>query len=297
VRWTVRAPDAALAWFALLADLRLQGAGPFPLVASPPGPAPPSFRELATGVAAREFEVLHFVPLYHPSADRGALAAAIRAAASTPARAPAPRAELVVAVLSRSISADARRDRLPAIADALGQVRHTAPSPDRMAAWQQRLDSLYLPALAPWLRAERLDAGTLIVSPAIGAEGRLFAGTADRADNLVAVGTFPDDPESDAPLLAFARELCFPAVTRAAGAARGFDAADPRSARRASIAAVRCGAELLDRLVPSRAAAYRAFWLRRAGTRDGGDFDAAFPADPALRESLAAALRRVERTR
>jgi hypothetical protein len=142
-----------------------------------------------------------------------------------------------------------------------------------------------------------LDAGRLIVSEAIGAEGRIFSGTTDRTDNIMAVGAMSDDPDPDAPLLAFAREACYPAVTRAAARAKGFDATDATSARRTSLAAVRCGAELLEMLLPTRAAAYRAFWLRQAHQpAELARFDAVFPPDPALRADVAASLRRLADT-
>lgn len=292
--WRVAAPDASAAWFMLLAELRVEGAGAFPFTIAT------STRDARSAALApaltgrREYEVLHFVPLYYPSADRAALATALRASATTPARAPVPRAELVVAALVNALSADARRDVLPALASAYEAMRPVLPAPARLTQWQDRLDALYLPALAPWLQLERLDAGRLIVSDAIGAEGRIFAGTAERTDNLVAVGTASNDPDPDAPLLAFTRELCYPAVTRAAARAQGFKATDPSSARRASVAAVRCGAELLDRVLPIRADAYRAFWLRQAGQpRPTAQFDAVFPPDPALHTDISAAIGRV----
>ena len=301
-RWTLAAPDAALAWFELLADLHLEGAGAFPFTAPRPvrdtGDAAPNGGLARALERSREFEVLHFVPLYHPSADRAALAEAIRAASAPTPRAPTPRASLLVTALSQSLSSTARRDRLPELAAALGRARPVAPAPAELAVWQRRMDETYAPALASWLRAEHLDSGRLIVSPALGPEGRIFAGTVDRLDNLVAVGSFPKDADPEAPLLAFVRELCFPAVTRAATGASGFSEGDPRSARRASLAAVRCGADLLDRVLPSRAVAYRAFWLRQRAADAGADpsqtFDIAFPADPALQPAVRAALKRVE---
>lgn len=187
-----------------------------------------------------------------------------------------------------------------------------SPGAPSLGRWQRALDSLYLPALEPWLVLERLDAGRLIVAPGIGAEGRLFTATQDRADNLAAVGDFAADADAEAPLLAFVRESCFPAVSRAARAA-GFAAADPSAARRSGLAAVRCGASLLDARLPSRAAAYRAFWLRRrndsstpavapvdvpqdeAALRRA--FDAAFPADAALSGALARELARLPEVR
>jgi hypothetical protein len=278
----------------VLADARAPGAGAFAFVAPTAAPMPLPSSTARALAASRDFEILHFVPLYHPSADRAALASALRAAAVTPARAPTARAEFLVAALTQSLSADARRAHLPALAAALEERRVEAPDPVRLAALQRALDSLYRPALLPWLRAERLDAGRLIVSPSIGPEGRLFAATADRADNLAAVGAFPRDPDPEAPLLAFAREICFPVVTRASQGARGFSVADAASARRAGLAAVRCGAQLLDTLLPSRAEAYRAFWLRQSGAPEGrARFEQIFPPDEALTAAITAAVRRV----
>lgn len=307
VRWRVTAPHATLAWFAVLADLRLPGAGAFDFTyASSPRAAP---GELARSLgASRESEILHFVPLYYPSADRVALAEALRVAAGEAA--PAPRATLLVGALRQALLPSARRTHLPALAEALIAARPALPTAARIAAWQAILDTRYLPALAPWLVAEGLDAGRLLVAPALGAEGRLFAATADRTDNLVAVSSFAVDTVADAPLLAFTREICFPAVSRAAREA-GLRAEDPSAARRASLAAVRCGAALLDRRLPDRAAAYRHFWLMRldeSGTpvsvpaaSDSGAlreaFARAFPPDPALSRALDRALRRIPPSR
>ena len=312
-RWAVVTPEGALAWFDLMADLRLPGAGAFPLVEVRSRAIPAAERDLANALAGtRESEILHFVPLYHPSADRAALAAALRGAASTPARSPMPRAELLVGALARSLHADTRRARLPEVAAALDRRPPVvSPAAVRIALLQRELDSLYLPSLAPWLALERLDAGRLIVAPGVGTEGRIFAGTQDRTDNLVAVGDFADDADESAPLLGFVRELCFPAITRATQGVTGFDGTNADGARRASLAAVRCGAALLDARLPARSDAYRAFWLRRAAAASGApaatgqrdrasrraDFDRAFPADPALARAVDRAIGRVSRDR
>ncbi|MBX3174464.1 MAG: hypothetical protein KF709_08615 [Gemmatimonadaceae bacterium] len=294
--WQVAAPDAANAWFDLLATLRVSGPAAFPLTASPrPGVAadPGLARTLAD---TRESEVLHFVPLYHPSGDRAAMAAALRIAAAD-ASAPEPRATLVVAALRRAMSAPLRQRALPALANALERVALPAADPRLLPTLQQSLDNEFLPALAAWLSAERLDAGQLIIAAGIGPEGRLFAGTADRRDNIVAVGLFADDPDAEAPLLAFVREVCYPAVTRAVQAER-IDGPAASVARRSGVAAVRCGASLLDARLPARAERYRAFWLRQAGVRSAGAdvagaFHRAFPEDAALAPHLERALRRV----
>jgi hypothetical protein len=318
-RWTVVAPEAPVAWYDLLADVAVPGAGAFRFTAARPGA--PADRALASALATtRESEVLHFVPLYHPSADRAALVEAMRTAAGESA--PAPRATLLTAALRGALSPETRRAWLPALADALARAGTASPrtaggaagipGAEVLARWQRALDSLYLPALSPWLVLERLDAGRLIVAPGIGAEGRLFAATQDRDDNLAAVGDFATDADAEAPLLAFVREVCFPAVSRAARSA-GLDASDPGSARRSSLSAVRCGAALMDARLPERAVAYRAFWLRRRNDsstpalapvdvpRDAAAlrraFDEAFPVDAAFGGALTRAIARLPEVR
>ncbi|MCE9602846.1 MAG: hypothetical protein K8S21_11635 [Gemmatimonadetes bacterium] len=314
-RWSIVTPAGALAWFDLMAGLRLPGAGAFPLVDVRDRAIAPADRELADALArTRESEILHFVPLYHPSADRAALAAALRGAAASPPLVPTPRAELLVGALARSLAGELRSARLHELAAALERRPPVVPpAPARIARLQRELDSLYLPALAPWLALERLDGGRLIVAPGIGTEGRIFSGTQDRSDNQVAVGDFAADADPTAPLLAFVRELCFPAVTRASQGVAGFDASNVDGARRASLAAVRCGAALLDARLPARSDAYRAFWSRRAAlaspspsARPGerraasalrADFDRTFPADADIAAALDRAISRLKEVR
>lgn len=296
-RWTVSAPDAALAWFNVLADWRVDGDGAFSFISPATGERTSPRDEALVGRLRndRSRSVLHFVPLYYPSSSRGGLARALRAAVEGAAP-PEPRASFLLSALQRSMPPAARRDYLAALATALERAAPVSPSAEQLAGWQRRLDSLYLPALSPYLTRERLDAGRLIVAPALGAEGRLFAATPDRSDNLVAVGTFAGDSDPDAPMFAFVREICFPAVSRAASAAR-IDASSAGAARRSSVAAVRCGSALLQACLPSRVAAYQAFWIRQAaqngplpraagGSADASttriEFDRAFPADVPL---------------
>lgn len=79
-----------------------------------------------------------------------------------------------------------------------------------------------------------------VAIPSIGAEGRLFSGTADRADNLVAVGSFDGVADAAAPLHAFVREILLPRASRATNGARGFTVG--YRSRRAARASRRCAA-------------------------------------------------------
>lgn len=302
--WTVAAPDAALAWFTVLAEWRVDGDGAFSYFDARGAGDTPASTEAATRQRLRSDPargVLHFVPLYYPSADRRALVSALRASATSASSAAAaavgePRATFLQSALARTLAASARRDYLPPLASALERASPALPPAARLAFWQQRLDSIYRPALAPHLARERLDGGVLIIAPALGAEGRLFSATPERSDNLVAVGAFSDDPDPEAPLLAFVREVCFPAVSRAASAA-GIGPSSANASRRASLAAVRCGATLAQTCLPTRVAAYKAFWLRRAEAAglvtervgsgasaavQAAAFDRVFPRDNAL---------------
>ncbi|MFN0097871.1 MAG: hypothetical protein ACKVS7_04285 [Gemmatimonadaceae bacterium] len=299
--WTVVAPDAALAWFTVLAEWRVDGAGALPFIDAPIGAQRRGAADAATETVARRLradaarDVLHFVPLYYPSAQRAELAAALRAAAAS-AQSSTPRGTFVVAALERTLSAERRREYLTPLATALERARPVVPDAAALARLQLLLDSTYLPALAQLLGAERLDAGRLLIAPALGPEGRVFSASPDRSDNLVAVGAFSSDPDPEAPLLAFVREVCFPLVSRAASTA-GLGPGSKDAAGRASLAAVRCGADVMDACLADRAESYRRFWLRQA-SRHGlraadadvpvvsralsAEFDRVFPVDPAF---------------
>ncbi|MHB1311043.1 MAG: hypothetical protein ACYC3L_03415 [Gemmatimonadaceae bacterium] len=282
-QWRFTAPPAAGAWYATLDSLRLDGAGAFPFHRT----AGPSARALARTLAASpRFEILHFVPLYYPSATRESLTAAVREAA-TSAEPSQARAQFLVAALRRALPAPEDRTVLPALAELTRTVDPVAIPATRLDRWQQRWDTRFAPALARYLASERLDGGIVIVADALGPEGRLFTGLpAGRYDNLMAVGTSLAPGDDDGPLFAVVREACFPLVSRAADAAPGFGRDRAAAARRTSLAAVRCGAELLDRVLPAEAGAYRAHWQLAADAGGRRTFDTLFPPDTALAPRL-----------
>ncbi len=288
-QWRFTASDAASAWFAALDSVRLDGPGAFSFHRSTGTSGLP----LAAAVAASpRFEVLHFVPLYFPSATRRDLVDAVRAAAT--AEEPRGRAQFLVGALRQSLPGARERAILPALGDLTAAARPVVVPAPRLASWQRAWDARFAAALAPYLASERLDGGIVLVADALGPEGRLFAGVpADRRDNVAAVAAPRDDADTDAPLFALVRELCFPLVSRAADRVPGVGRDASRAARRTSLAAVRCGAELLDRLVPAEAAAYRTHWRLTADAGGRGTFDALFPPDPDLAPRLHAAIRRL----
>ena len=292
-QWRIASSPAANAWYDVLDLLRLGGRGALPLTRTPGDPVAP----LARVLAAERFDLLQFVPLYYPSATPAALADALEDAAGSSAPR-APRAQFLVGAI-RSALPDARdRQRVAELAVALRRTMPQGADPARLTAWQSDWDRRFAAALGPFLARERLDGGILWVVPSLGPEGRLFAGVpADRRDNLIAVGEPRANDDADAPLFAAVRELCFPLVSRVADRMADFTkraGGAPQAERRASIAAVRCGAELLDRFASAESKAYRAHWLRVGA---GDAFDARYPPDPILSAPVLAALSELPRAK
>jgi hypothetical protein len=282
-QWRFTAPEAAGAWFAALDSLRLDGAGAFPFHKSAGPAARPLSRTLA---ASPRFEILQFVPLYYPSASRESLTGAVREAA-TVAEPRQARAQFLVAALRQALPATADRAVLPAVAELAASANPAVIPTARLDRWQQQWDTRFAPALARYLAGERLDGGVVMVADALGPEGRLFTGIpADRRDNVIAVGTPLAAEDADGPLFAVVREACFPLVSRAADATPNFGRDRAAAARRTSLAAVRCGADLLDKLLPAEAGAYRAHWRLAADAGGTRTFDTLFPPDAALAPRL-----------
>lgn len=286
--WRFTASDAAAAWFQALDDAHLGGPGAFSFNRSQGTAESRLARSLA---ASSKYEILHFAPLYYPSATRQALVRATRdAAASSPAPS-TPRAAFLVGALTSALPDPAQRAPFAELADAVERSHPPVVPVAALDGWQRAWDTRFAVALAPYLHAERLDGGVVMVAAALGPEGRLFAGRpGDRTDNLVAVGTFDGSPSADAPVFALVRELCFPLVSRAADQSPSLRTSRTDAARRSSIAAVRCGAELLDRLLPAEAGAYRAHWTHVADPGGHTVFNTLFPPDPILAPRIHTAL-------
>ncbi len=287
-QWRLASPPAAASWYALLDSLGVAGTGAFRFTATGAERATDFGRRLSQG---GRYDILHFVPLYYPSAGTAALADALTQAAGT-APPTAPRAQFLVGALRQALPSAAERAPLAELANGLRRLSARRVSADSLGALQAHWNRTLAPALAPFLRDQQLDAGLLWVLPALGPEGRLFAGVAaDRTDNIVAVAAAPEGGHG--PLYAAVRELCFPLVSRTAEATPAFRRTAGNSteaARRAGIAAVRCGAELLDHVAPAEAGPYRTYW-ERVTTR-AQTFDAAFPPDPVLAPAIRSALER-----
>ncbi len=310
--WTlVEAPQVNL-WFHGLAVVGFRGFGPLPLY--DPGyagrirRAKDSLGVFPTALDRQaerfrtafeedsSFEVLHFVPLYFAAADRAAMLEALRAVARQRSGVPAvadPRTRFGTAAVAAVLQKPEQRRTLGEFADALDRewqqfyggywARLGAERGPRVAELQMEWDARFAPPLADYLRAQRLDRGIIFLSPALGADGRIFDGDpADRTDNLVAV-RFPASGDApDLPLYAVVRELCYPAV-RQALAGEPASASRIAAERRSSDAAVRCGALLLRARAPALVAGYRRAF---AGDTLTASFEAAYPLDAALAAAL-----------
>ena len=280
--WRVTNSAATDQWFAAMAQLDLPVPGGLAFYIKVPR-LPPAWRSQAA--QTRALDVLHFVPLYFPSATPVALVAGVRAAAQGQP-APIARASFLVSALQRTITAANDRRLLLLVAGFVDSTQGMPAMPnDRLTALQTVWDSTYAPALAPYLSARRLDGGLLFVSPALGPEGRIFEGRPeDRSDNVIAVGEFIDSRISEAPLLLAVRELCAPLITELAAERRWHD--DPVTAGRAT---VRCGCALIDRALPTRSAMYRTLWAWHAHTPR---FSEGFSPNPGEDAAIDSALQR-----
>jgi hypothetical protein len=300
--WVVRRDAAADLWFHGLALAGAHGFGSLPLtdpgyaarVRAAKAGAPVSRLDRAVDgfraafAADSAFEVLQFVPVWMPLVDHRSVAAAMRRVAEQgPAAVPglAPRERLAAAAIAGTLTTSAQRRVLAEFVEALEsewtvflETWRTRGTADADVGVAEARWSAISAAIAPYLRSQRLEGGLLLVSPALGPDGRLFEGAReDPGDAVIAVQLPPGG--GDAAYLAL-REVCFPAVRRVAAESVAGRVADERSRGNA---AVHCGAMLLDRYLPDDAAGYRAFWRRLAGS---AEFERAFPIPAAMQAAL-----------
>lgn len=253
--------------------------------------------ELAAAFARDSaFEILHFVPVYFLGRDPRVALTELRQAVESPVASPNAPAGLIAAALATpreravllsfidaaeeewaSHYRDAWTDRSEADRRAVQELQ---------ATWADR----FAQPLAGYLGATTLMHGVIIVSPAVGSDGRFVRDAAGMA--IVVVSSTRTDL-TDAPLLAAVRELTYPlldrlrtpltAPTTRVAAARARDAA-----------AVRAGALLLDATEQRLAAEYRHHFLQLT---TGRSFDSAYPidrdAEAELRALIAATLTNV----
>jgi hypothetical protein len=286
-KWIVAGDESADLWFHSLATLGITGPGSLPFydaryartIADEKvrrGIAPSSLdrnraRLARTIMTDSAFELLHFLPLYLRASSPGDLVRQVRRIARDNDAGRTPR-DIERAVRS-ALSSDSERAILLELADAIDDESRTfrtayaatrarADTAHRRArALQARWDGFFAPRLADVFQAMGVSHGELLISPGLGAEGRVV--NIGNGGLTIAVSTWDGSP-LDAPLLAAIREMCFPLLRQLWKIDRTTHAA--RGAEESSEAAVRCGAQLVDSLVPAGATPYRALFL---STRPG----------------------------
>ncbi len=294
-RWVVRSSAATDLWFHSVALTGFDAYGAIPLYA--PGYATqvrtareeegkgltrlereaPTFRAAFAG--DRDFEVLHFVPIYFAAADvdqmLDALAAVAAEGESAAAKAP-PAARFGAAAVASVLKTPAQRAILARFAAAVRDEWATAYRAERAAQSDQR-DAALRAAVSAWagaagpaasssLAGRSLDGGLILASPPLGQEGRLFAGRpGDREDNVVAVHLAFSPVAAGDPAWLAVREMAFPAA-REALAAAGLLPTDPGAAELATgRAAAHLGALWVGGRGDGALDAYRRALLRVAG--------------------------------
>jgi hypothetical protein len=202
--------------------------------------------------------------------------------------------------LASVLRSRAQREVLGDFADALEEEwnvflqAYTGEYSDRQRTILARASRVWTekvaPAVASFLNTRGMLGGTIIVSDALGPEGRVFTGDPGNADdNFFAISSAHDSIGLgiSAYLL---KELCYPVasgVVEALGMSSDRVTAEHLSGR----LAVRCGAELLDASDAGLASEYRATLLAAAAASgiSAPTFEMAYPVDPGV-------LARLERT-
>jgi hypothetical protein len=308
--WVVQSQPQADLWYAALAQIPFEGFSGLPLYdAALAGRMRDAKRTAGVTTAldrrAREFqaaflgdsafEILHFVPIYFVGTDRTGMMDGLRAAAAgrDPRSVADPRARYGAAVLQAVLATPEQRRVLGEFVEAVedewsrffgrwwsGSAGEVGPLADSVQAlWDRDLARL----LRPFLAGQALDSGLILVSPAVGPDGRVFAGRPDqRADNVVAVGLPLAPGGATWAAAAVAREACYPLASATVAAS----AVERRSAEQVSgRLAVRCGALLLQGATPALRDAYE---RRFAGD---GALEPAFPVPEDLLATLRGRLR------
>ncbi len=154
--------------------------------------------------------------------------------------------------------------------------------------WRER----YRSQLRPFFTNAQQDDGEVILSLALGGEGRTV--TMGRRENYIAVPYPENESQAFEPLFVFLHEIAGPPATMAVrDQTTPAEQRDGTTDRYASLAAVRGGAIILSRIAPELVTGYQRYYLGIARVRMGdGDPSAAFERTFPLPESVRAAVAR-----
>ena len=291
--WTVTRDPFLDLWFHCLATVGYEGFGPLTLYDA-------RYADLARGEKRRmgittsldqravelrdafvgdsAFEVLHFVPLYLSGQEPHLALANLHRALDAPSASADAVARLIVSSLPTTRERAAFRTFIDAADDEWksfmrqGHAAHAVEDSRFTRELQLAWDGRFARPLAWYFAAMGMTAGTIVVSPAVGSEGRIVRD----ADGSVVVAVSSERRSSAiSPLLASVRELAFPLLDRL------HTPPDRRptrvaAARARDAAAVRAGALILDASDTALAVEYRRLFLDLSG---GRTFESAYPID------------------
>lgn len=321
--WRVQSAASSDLWFHAMAVIGYEGPGPLPMydreytrqvldAKRRSGVYPTLLDRKATALRNAfyrdsAFEVLHFLPLYFLALDADAFLDAVRAITRQDSRALNaldPTTRNAVTALGSVLTTRRERDVLGDFLDALQEERRvfyddyeresSRSRGQQITRAEQYWNASLAPALAHYLARSHFRNGLILVSPALGAEGRFVnPRRAEERGAVIAVGLPASALTEYTFALSAVRELCFPLVheviERDAGRPENRVAAE----RLSSVAAVRCGALAVERYSPELSTAYQSQFLRAVGSPSSGvNIDAAFTRAFFLPPAIEASLRR-----
>lgn len=324
--WEIRtAPDVDL-WYHGLAVIGFRGFGPLPMY--DPGYASmvrtekikrgsqPSILDrnaaLLKAAFSRDsaFEVMHFLPLYFLAPGNGDAIPGLRAVARgkiTNEKKAESGNPPVLAAVAGVIRTRRQRELLGMFIDGLEDerrafyddfTRRNRESRRKMhEAFSTYWNDSLSPSIAPFLNNVAPSGGSIILSPPLGGEGRSIKMRASptSAATIVVVGSSYSGTDLHTPAVSLVRELCFPIVRRAIEPVQPAIRHRIAAERLSSIAAVRCGAQAMERHIPSLLAPYMLRFLAAADRplphrNLDSAFRSAFPVSGAIDASLRRAL-------
>jgi hypothetical protein len=249
------------------------------------------------------FELLHFLPLYFgPVQPTTMLEVLSEIAGGRSARLADQDAAFASSVLAAVLRTRDQKRVLGEFADALKEewnvfLRESSNGTSgrqaaELAAASRRWREEVAPAVSGFLNARHTTSGTVIVSAALGPEGRVLTGSSENtSDNLFAVSSANNLPGLG--IAAFLlKELCYPLASGVVSAL-GFSRDRVNAERMSGRLAVRCGAELLEASSRALAGDYRATFLAAAAASGiaAPTFEAAYAVDAGVLERLRRSLR------
>lgn len=294
--WLVTRDPFADLWFHSLAVIGYEGYGPLGLydaryaehvldaksrghVTTTLDRRAPELRRRLTADSA--FEVLHFLPLYFVGKEPTLVLAALRNAIRGDVGGSGRHAQTSAAsVIAAALPTAQERAVMSALIDAVEDEwvaylrvdRASRVIDDRRVAHalQSSWNDRFAPALEAYLTAMGIEGGTILISPAIGKEGRFVR---ERNGAVIVVVSSDVGATGHASLHAVVSELAFPLLDQLHSPLSA-TTARIAAAQSRDVAAVRAGAILLDAVDAPLAAEYRRHFVDAIG---GRSFERAYP--------------------